>query len=633
VTIDGGGGGRDMNLTCSGSSGNMTVSNLTFIRNCGNYQIGALRIAASSGGNISVSGCQFLSRTNTEGMGLEIAAGQNTTIYNCNFIGKTINTSPTVFVDGNGLNISGVTGNTFIYNSTMSGNFGGYGADITASAVLTVSNNVFQANLNAGYGGGYGGLYFYPSTGSQIAQVLVTANVFNGDPLGIGNQHGNGVTLQNFNALTFSGNIITGHQVGASIAIGLTATITGNTFNGNSDGGASLQVNEANVTGNTFSGNAKPGGYGGGASFYGSGTNIVSGNIFSGNSADIAGGAAYFGSQATILSNNTFSANSSHAPSANGGGGGGVYINDNGSVNVIGNIFTGNSCSGNQVGGALCVNGGTPTITGNTFNQNSADDGGGAIYATAPTITLSDNLVVNNSQSGASATGGGIFVNASSTLYMINNTIFGNSSGGGGGGASFQVSGLVELLNVYNNIIFGNSAVGNGADVYLAGSGQRKQFINNDVDGASSMYGVWDLTQNLIYLDPQFFDPVNGDYHFPGTSPCANAGTNGAPALPLADLDGNLRTNSLGQIDLGCYEFNTTATHPADTNAVFTITAGEYTSYAAAWKAGQTWTNQPNPGPNPISANYVTRAGYLMTNGGAYHNDGSSRPVNWKVGP
>jgi hypothetical protein len=179
VTIDGGGGGRDMNLTCSGSSGNMTVSNLTFIRNCGNYQIGALRIAASSGGNISVSGCQFLSRTNTEGMGLEIAAGQNTTIYNCNFIGKTINTSPTVFVDGNGLNISGVTGNTFIYNSTMSGNFGGYGADITASAVLTVSNNVFQANLNAGYGGGYGGLYFYPSTGSQIAQVLVTANVFN----------------------------------------------------------------------------------------------------------------------------------------------------------------------------------------------------------------------------------------------------------------------------------------------------------------------------------------------------------------------------------------------------------------------------------------------------------------------
>jgi hypothetical protein len=86
-------------------------------------------------------------------------------------------------------------------------------------------------------------------------------------------------------------------------------------------------------------------------------------------------------------------------------------------------------------------------------------------------------------------------------------------------------------------------------------------------------------------------------------------------------------------VDLGCYEFNTTATHPADTNAVFTISAGEYSAYAAAWKAGQIWTNAPGSAPNPapIPANYVTRAGYLLTNGGAYHNDGSARPTNWKL--
>ena len=60
---------------------------------------------------------------------------------------------------------------------------------------------------------------------------------------------------------------------------------------------------------------------------------------------------------------------------------------------------------------------------------------------------------------------------------------------------------------------------------------------------------------------------------------------------------------------------------------------GEYNAYAAAWKAGQTWTNAPNSAPNPIPipANYVTRAGYLMTNGGAYYNDGSARPTNWKT--
>jgi hypothetical protein len=219
-------------------------------------------------------------------------------------------------------------------------------------------------------------------------------------------------------------------------------------------------------------------------------------------------------------------------------------------------------------------------------------------------------------------------VNASSNLFLINNTITANTSSGTGGGVAFQVSGVVELLNVYNNIIWGNTATGSGGDVYLTGTGKKKVFDFNDAD---SMYGVWDIAVNNIDLSPQFFDPVNGDYHTQSTSPCANAGTNGVPSQPLTDLDGNSRTNSAGQVDMGCYEFNTTATHPADTNADFVITAAEFNAYAAAWQNGQTWTNGSNPGPNPIPANYVTRAGYLMTNGGAYYNAGSARPVNWKL--
>ena len=142
------------------------------------------------------------------------------------------------------------------------------------------------------------------------------------------------------------------------------------------------------------------------------------------------------------------------------------------------------------------------------------------------------------------------------------------------------------------------------------------------------MYGVWDIALNNIDLAPQFFDPVNGDYHIQSTSPCKDAGTNGAPSLPATDLDGGPRIAN-GTVDLGCYEFSTAATHPADMDTNFVLTAAEFNAYAAAWKNGQTWTN----GPNPIPANYVTRAGYLMTNGGTYHNDGSARPVNWKTGP
>jgi hypothetical protein len=183
------------------------------------------------------------------------------------------------------------------------------------------------------------------------------------------------------------------------------------------------------------------------------------------------------------------------------------------------------------------------------------------------------------------------------------------------------------LLNVYNNIIWGNTATGSGRDVYLTGTGQKKVFDFNDAD---SMYGVWDIAVNNIDLAPQFFDPVNGDYHIQSTSPCRNAGTNGAPSLPLTDLEGNSRTNSAGLVDMGCYEFNTAATHPADTDTNFVLTAAEFSAYVTAWKNGQRWTN----GPNPISADYVTRAGYLMTNNsGVYHNDGSARPVNWKTGP
>jgi hypothetical protein len=187
------------------------------------------------------------------------------------------------------------------------------------------------------------------------------------------------------------------------------------------------------------------------------------------------------------------------------------------------------------------------------------------------------------------------------------------------------VAGGVELLNVYNNIIWGNLGTINGGDVWLSGTGKKKLFEFNDVD---NMYGVWDIATNNIDLSPQFFNPVGGDFHTQSTSPCIAAGTTSAPALPPTDLEGNPRIVN-GQIDLGCYEFTTNVFHPADLASAWTITPAEFSAYAAAWKSGQSWSNAPNPVP----ANYMTRAGYLMTNGGSYYNDGSARPVNWKIVP
>ncbi len=188
------------------------------------------------------------------------------------------------------------------------------------------------------------------------------------------------------------------------------------------------------------------------------------------------------------------------------------------------------------------------------------------------------------------------------------------------------MNGGTEVLNVYNNIIWGNSASGNGADVWLAGTGSKKTFLYNDVHG---MYGVWDIAANILDVAPAFFDPVNGDYHLRSTSPCINAGTNGVPSLPAFDLDGNPRTNGTS-VDLGCYEFNNARFHPADVNQdwVISATATEYANDAAAWKNNQAWPT----GPNPIPADYVTRAGFLQNQGGTYHNDGAGAPLGWKPG-
>src|ERR1035441_8897162 len=78
ITIDGAGGGRALSITSSGTSA-ITVSGITFSRNCGSTTIGALRIGGGAGSVILVNGCQFLSPTNTSGMGLEIASGLNAT--------------------------------------------------------------------------------------------------------------------------------------------------------------------------------------------------------------------------------------------------------------------------------------------------------------------------------------------------------------------------------------------------------------------------------------------------------------------------------------------------------------------------------------------------------------------------
>src|ERR1017187_109015 len=109
ITLDGAGGGRALSLTSSGT-GAITVAGLTFLRNCGLNTIGAVRIAGGTGSLILVNGCQFLSPTNTSGMGLELASGLNAVVTNCTVVGAKTGGG------GVGISVSGVTGNFTVQN-------------------------------------------------------------------------------------------------------------------------------------------------------------------------------------------------------------------------------------------------------------------------------------------------------------------------------------------------------------------------------------------------------------------------------------------------------------------------------------------------------------------------------------
>jgi len=611
VTLDGAGTGRTMSLSCSANAP-VTVRGLTFLRNCGSSANAGLGIATGGGADILVDNCRFLSPASTSGTGLAITSGLNVTVSGCIAAG-------TPSSSGIGILMTGVSGDVNVTNCLLATNYGTRAAlSISTGGAISVAGSTFNGNRGGSDGGFGGGAYC-----SSVTTLTLSSNTFNGNwTPGQGGGaycycYGTAFTLY---GNTFTGNAAPGNSGGGAYCVGTTPTLSNNSFFGNScwggngwsSGGGAFCSGTATLTGNTFSGNSVPGN-GGGACFATGSPATLTGNTFSGNYANGPGGGTWCSGTATICGN-TFTTNSTASS------GGGIYCAA--STALTNNTFTANSAS--QYGGGVCCSGCcVMTLAGNTAKRNTAGYAGGGFYVDSGTVNLLDNLVVGNAQTGSGYNGGGVWLRES-LLYMINNTLFGNIAAGSGGGAAFQVDGTTEILHVYNNIIFGDTANGNGADVYLAGTGQRKEFLFNDTD---DMYGVWDIATSDVDIDPQFFDPVNGDYHLRSASGCVNTGDNVAPSLPATDLDGGPRIVG-ATVDLGCYEFNNSLYHPADANTDWAINLNEFNAYGTAWLNSQPWT----PGPNPISADFVTRAGFLLQSGGTYHNDGSAQPINWKPG-
>ena len=479
----------------------------------------------------------------------------------------------------------------------------GTGIEVAAARDVNIRDCAFTGNGNSGCGKGIG--ISGATRDIKVEACAFANNSWNGR---------GGLDISGGASASVSNNTFSGNNCGACIANATTMTMNNNTFSGNSNaygGGADIDCTTVTINNNTFSGNSANDG--GGANVSGT-TVTMNNNTFSGNSANDGGG-AFVNGTTMVLNSNTFSGNSTDYWM-----GGGVYVIGM-TVTMNNNTFIGNSVVGEGGGGAY-VKTATATLSGNLFRQNQAASslGGGLCYTNSSgQLRLFNNVFSLNS----AASGGGLWMKAS-TNTMVNNTVTENSAANGGG-AFFQVDGVVEKIYVYNNIVWGNTATANGGDVYLAGTGSRKEFQYNDAHG---MYGVWDIATSNLDVAPLFFDPVNGNYHLRNTSPCINRGYNSATNIPATDADGELRIQNV-TVDMGAYEFSNTDRHPADLNDDWSISESEYNAYAAAWKNDQAWARQPSP----IPADYATRAGYIKANGGNYYNDGGGgKPLCWKPG-
>ncbi len=375
-----------------------------------------------------------------------------------------------------GVNTITVEGVSFAINSTM---------NVGALEIAGGSQTTILVN---------GCRFFTPAKGAGFGLMLLSGlnATVNGCTVSGGPRYGVCAAPLNGN-ITVQNSGFSGNAGGVYVSQANSITISNNNFTGNGD---ILYLDgptpTASITQNTFSGN------GTGAVFSGNGTGAIiynqyavtlTGNTFTTNIC--AYGTVFLGSDMNVaLSGNSFIGNLSNSD------GGGVEITDSEgglltttNVTITGNTFIGNTTltpgyTPSLSGGAIYVDlsAATVTVQANTFTQNTAIQAGGALYVSAPTVTIADNLLAGNTQTSESSTGGGVWVDASSELFFINNTVTGNTSAGGGGGVTFQVGGHMEVLNVFNNIIWGNSG-SPGADVWLAGTGQERIFSYNDADG------------------------------------------------------------------------------------------------------------------------------------------------------
>lgn len=168
------------------------------------------------------------------------------------------------------------------------------------------------------------------------------------------------------------------------------------------------------------------------------------------------------------ITNNTISNNTRYCLDQDGGGG--IFISG-GTVTISNNTISNNSITYHGDGGGIFAKDGKQIITNNTFLNNTAAYDGGAMYIQSGDATI----ITHNTITGNTAQGTGGIYTLWGTATITDNIIYNNT-----GGMVIYYGGAT----INNNIITGNTAGDGGGGIHIRGAAAT---ISNNVISNNSV--------------------------------------------------------------------------------------------------------------------------------------------------
>ena len=299
-------------------------------------------------------------------------------------------------------------------------------------------------------------------------------------------------------------------------------------------------------------------------------TLICSNTTFKGNTASTSGGAArihqygraYF-DNCTFFGNRTTSGSVSDGNNAYGGGG--VFLSDQyekGWCSISNCVFGGNSTNGR--GGAFGHTWNSTcqaTIANSVFTNNTSLRQGGAIVVREDkdhkhdtnATTIRNCLVANNrtTLSSADSNGAGVQLVTYNAVIVENCTFVSNVTAYTSSGGVHQRYG-----GTLKNCIFAFNRKNGGTADESGWTDANGTFLNCCSYPGTTTHLT--AANGCINADPKFADVAKGDFSLQPSSPCRNAGANGAWMEWALDLAGNPRLDDT-TVDIGCYEWQSIA--------------------------------------------------------------------------